>query len=264
MKAGVAPERKRSDPVAVVTGAAGGVGRAVVARLRGTGYRVVATDLRAPRVAGALGLAMDVRETPSVARARNTVVRRFGRVDVLVCCAGVLRARPLMLHGEADWRETLDVNLVGVFRCIRSFAEAMMRTGGGRIVVVASVAARRGLPGAAAYAASKAGAVSLARTAAVELAAHDISVFAVAPGIVDTDMAAAHRRALEAQGLPTETWRSPVDVAKAIVSLATGESARRSGSCIELPSDRFGVTGGTRPARRSRPGETRGDRSGRP
>lgn len=175
---------------ALVTGAAQGIGAAVVAALAADGHRVAATDLRVPEglPASAYGLVMDVRDTASVTAAVERAEERLGPVDVLVNVAGILRTGPVAEMSDTDWHDVFDVNAAGVFRVSREAGRRMAVRRRGAIVTVASNAA--GVPRAhmAAYAASKAAAAQFTRCLGLELAPRGIRCNVVSPGSTDTPM----------------------------------------------------------------------------
>ncbi|HZP91287.1 MAG TPA: glucose 1-dehydrogenase [Burkholderiales bacterium] len=191
--------------VALVTGAGRGIGRAIALRYAREGATVVVSDLdeaaaRAVaeeiRSLGAAGDALraDVREPEQSAAMVGRVVERFGRLDVMVNNAGVMRVRPLLELTPEDWDFVHDVNSRGLFFALQAGARQMMRQAPmgegrprGKIVNVASIAGRSGRPMFAAYAASKAAAISITQSAAMGLAPH-VTVNAICPGVVDTAM----------------------------------------------------------------------------
>ncbi|MQA03314.1 MAG: SDR family NAD(P)-dependent oxidoreductase [Streptosporangiales bacterium] len=184
--------------MAVVTGAGRGIGRAVARRLSAAGFRVGLTarnraDLAATADACAgptLVVPADITDPAGVAEVFGAVEDRWGRVDVLVANAGAGMSAKVQETSDEDWQRMLDLNLTAPFRCMRQVVPGMVERGVGRIVVVASVAAKVGEPYVAAYTASKHGVLGLVRSAAAELARAGVTVSAVCPGYVDTPMTA--------------------------------------------------------------------------
>jgi NAD(P)-dependent dehydrogenase (short-subunit alcohol dehydrogenase family) len=184
------------EPVAVVTGAGRGIGRAVAVRLSAEGHRVALTARTEDELAATadlcagetLVLPADITESAAVNRLFGVVEEAWGRVDVLVANAGAGTSAPLAKTTDEQWARMLDLNLTAPFRCIRRVVPGMVRRGYGRVVVVASVAAKRGEPYVSAYTASKHGILGVVRSAAAELAATGVTVNAVCPGYVDTPM----------------------------------------------------------------------------
>ena len=195
------------EPVAVVTGGGRGIGRAVAVRLSAAGHRVALTSRTGDELRATAGLCAgetlvlpaDITASAAVDRLFGAVEDAWGRVDVLVGNAGTGTSAPLAKTTDEQWARMLDLNLTAPFRCIRRDVPGMVERGYGRIVVVASVAAKRGEPYISAYTASKHGILGVVRSAAAELAATGVTVNAVCPGYVDTPMtertvaAIAHR-----------------------------------------------------------------------
>jgi len=249
--------------VAMVTGGAGGMGRAIASRLAAEGARVAVADLRAEdaaEVAGeieaaggvAIAAQADVSDHAAVGRMAGEVSERLGGVDVLVNNAAIRFIRPLLEHGETEWQRTLDVNLTGPFHCIQAVLPHMQRAGWGRIVNIASIASFVGRPNRVAYCVAKGGLVSLTQAVAVDVAGQGICVNALAPGLIDTPLNSVYARdpALAdawAQENMARRWGQPADVAGAVAFLASPEAEFITGSVLP-------VDGGWLAAR-SRPGE---------
>jgi NAD(P)-dependent dehydrogenase (short-subunit alcohol dehydrogenase family) len=182
--------------VCLVTGASRGIGAAVATALSRDGHRVAllgreraALETVAARLTGQVMCApADVTDPPAVERAFAAVEQRWRPVEVLICNAGAGFAAPLRDTSDEDWARMLDLNLTAPFRLMRRAVPAMVEHGWGRIVVVASVVAKRGEAQVAAYAAAKHGVLGLVRSAAAELARTGVTVNAICPGYVDTPM----------------------------------------------------------------------------
>jgi meso-butanediol dehydrogenase/(S,S)-butanediol dehydrogenase/diacetyl reductase len=185
--------------VALVTGAARGIGQAIAQRLAREGANVAVADRReellrqttaAIEAHGrqALALVVDVTQREQVERMVLQVVETFGRLDVFFNNAGVIKIHDFLDITEEEWDWIMDVNAKGVFLCAQAVARSMVRQGHGKIINTASIAARQGVADSAVYAASKAAVMSLTRSMALSLAAKGVTVNALAPGMVDTDM----------------------------------------------------------------------------
>jgi NAD(P)-dependent dehydrogenase (short-subunit alcohol dehydrogenase family) len=236
--------------VGLVTGAGSGIGRATALLLAERGSAVVAADVNAGsaaetaeriRKAGgrAEGCGCDVTRAEDVEATMARVSQRFGRLDVLVNCAGILRIALLEATTEKEWSEVVAVNLTGAFLLTRAALKVMREQGGGAIVHIASRAALRAKEGHGAYAASKAGILQLTQMAALEGAPHGIRVNCVCPGFIDTPMT---RTGYDAGVFPA--WNQvcplgrpgqPEDVARAMLFLASDEASFITG--VALPVD---------------------------
>jgi NAD(P)-dependent dehydrogenase (short-subunit alcohol dehydrogenase family) len=237
--------------VGLITGAGSGIGRATARILAERGGAVVAADVNRVaaeetaaqiRAAGgrAEASACDVTRAEDVDAAIALARRSFGRLDVVVNCAGILRVAPLEDTSEKEWEEVLAVNLTGAFLLTRSALRALREQGGGAMVHIASRAAIRAKEGHGAYAASKAGILQLTQMAAVEGARHGIRVNCVCPGFIDSPMT----RGMYDMDATIAAWKdvcplgragTPEDVAKAMLFLASDDAGFITG--IALPVD---------------------------
>lgn len=237
---------------AVVVGGAGGIGIACAARLVADGADVVIADLDADRATAAaarvgarLGLEVDVTASPSVDRMVQRVVDELGALDVAVNVAGVGGPRKRMHeYADEEWAHVLQVNLTGVFACVRAEVRAMLAGGrGGAIVNMSSVTGHSGVPSASAYCASKHGLEGLSRSAALEYASDGIRVNTVAPGFIATELltsrrshdeiaSIASRHAMLRLGTPEEVAQVVAFLVSDRASFVTGASYRADGGYL--------------------------------
>ncbi len=228
------------SPVAIVTGAGRGIGEAIALRLARGGMSVACvsrTESNAARTAAAINAtesgrahpwAVDVADRKAVAAICEAILKHFGRVDVLVNNAGLTRDGLAMRMSEEDWDIVIDTNLKGAFNFIHAVMRPMVKQRSGRIINITSVAGLTGNAGQANYAASKAGLLGLTKTLARELASRSITVNAVAPGFINTDMTASLPDAVKTGVLatiPMGQFGEPEDIAAAVAFLA-GPDAR--------------------------------------
>ncbi len=234
--------------VALVTGAARGIGQAIAARLAAAGADVAVCDLEAGWLEETAGrirqtgrraevFACDVSRADQVQAGVDRVVEALGRLDVLVNNAGITRDTFLVRMSETDWDAVLNINLKGVFLFTKAVARTMIRQRSGSIVNIASVIGLMGNAGQANYAASKGGVIALTKTAARELASRNVRVNAVAPGFIRTAMTdklpeEARQRMLGA--IPLGRFGEPDDVARTVLFLAGDESAYITGQVISV------------------------------
>jgi 3-oxoacyl-[acyl-carrier protein] reductase len=224
--------------VALVTGAAGGIGRAILAALRDAGAVAAGSDLpgRPPSDGPAL-LPCDLRHADEVRALAAGLEREHGRLDLLVHAAGITRDAVLWKMPDEAWDEVLETNLTSAFHLLKAFVPALRKRGGGSVVLVSSINGERGKFGQANYAASKAGLLALARTAAAELGAFGIRVNCVAPGFVTTPMtdalpAEARERALRESLLGRAG--TPEDVAGAVLFLCSDLARHVTGQVLRV------------------------------
>jgi len=219
-------------PVALIAGAGGGIGLAVARTLALT-HQVVGTDRKAgPARAHPAILQMDVTREQQVRRMRDALLAEHGRIDLLVFAAAVVHRGPVLLCSAQALEEMMAVNVIGAARCLRIFAEPMIRQRGGRVILLGSVAARRALAGAGGYAASKAALESLGRTSALELAPFGVSVVTLSPGWVETGLTRRDRRAFDQ--VPLKRAARPAEVAEVVAAVANLETPYLTGTSICL------------------------------
>jgi len=234
--------------IAVVTGGTRGIGLAIARALAEDGASVVVSGRDAGRLdsavkeletlgAPALGVAADQSKREDCDRLVDAAKERFGRIDVLVNNAGITRDQLLVRMKDDDWDQVLDTNLRGVFLMTRAVVKSMMRQKSGRIINIASTAGAMGNPGQVNYSAAKAGVIGLTKAAARELAHWNILVNAVAPGLIETDMAAAipaEAREALLQQVPLKRAGSAREVAEVVRFLAGDGAAYVTGQTIHV------------------------------
>jgi len=234
--------------VALVTGASRGIGRAIAIALARQQATVVLADVLldlarqvSEEIAASGGkteaAAMDVADPAQVESVVQDVVGRLGRIDVLVNNAGIARDQLVMRMKRAEWDQVLLVNLTGAFVCTQAVLRPMMKQRFGRIVSISSVVGQMGNAGQANYAASKAGLIGFSKALAREVAARNITVNVVAPGLIDTDMTRALAENVRNEWLakvPLGRFGTPEDVASAVCFLASDEGAYVTGQVLAV------------------------------
>lgn len=234
--------------VALVTGAARGLGRLIAETFAEAGATIACIDINedvlqatveAIRAAGgqAEAFACDVTDSERVGDTVDQVVKKFGRLDILVNNAGITRDGPLVRMKDDQWDSVLAINLRGTFLFTRAAARPMMKGRRGRIINMASVSGLMGNAGQTNYSASKAGVIGLTRTVAMELAPRDITVNAVAPGFIETDMTAKLAPEIiegVKQRIPLKRMGQPIDIADAALFLASEAGGYITGQVLTI------------------------------
>ncbi len=242
------------DRIAIVTGAAQGIGRAIAARLGQGGYTVCVADIdgkgafetaaaiSAGDAAKAFGLRVDVSDPESTRELVCLVMKRAGRIDVLVNNAGIAgRAAPLHEYPESEWARVLAVNLTGVFNCCRAVLPAMLAQGSGRIVNVASIAGKEGNPNMCAYSASKAGVIGLTKSLAKEVATRGILVNCVTPAVIETGiLSQLTEEAVKymVSRIPMSRVGQPEEVAELVAWLVSEQCSFSTGAAFDISGGR--------------------------
>jgi len=240
--------------VAVVTGGSRGIGRAICMRFAELGAKVVINYVSRSEAAEetksrieALGgecvlVKFDVASSSEVQEAFKQIVAECGRIDVLVCNAGITRDGLLATMKEDDWDQVMAVNLKGAFNCIKAGCRPMMKQRWGRIIIITSVVGFAGNAGQTNYAAAKAGLVGLTRSTARELASRSITVNCVAPGYIDTEMTGNLPESVKEKILaeiPLGILGEPDDIAGAAVYLASEDAKYVTGQAIHVNGGMF-------------------------
>jgi 3-oxoacyl-[acyl-carrier protein] reductase len=238
-----------SNKVAVVTGAAQGIGQAIAEKLAQRGADVVVANqklekaeavaerIRASTGRRAMGTVVDVANSESVREMIDRAIAELGNIDILVNNAGTTRDNLIMRITEADWDLVLDVNLKGVFNCSKAAVRHMMRKRYGRIINIASVVGLAGQAGQTNYAASKAGIIGFTKALAKEVGSRGITVNAVAPGFVPTaltDVLSEEQRNLAIQMTPLGRLGSVDDIANAVAFFASDEACFITGQVLSV------------------------------
>ncbi|PYI91058.1 MAG: 3-oxoacyl-[acyl-carrier-protein] reductase [Verrucomicrobia bacterium] len=237
------------NQVAVVTGAGRGIGHAIAVRFAKDGARVAsvsrteanaqktADEINAARADAAKAYAVDVADQAAVQKAAEKIFEDFGRVDILVNNAGVTRDGLSMRMSMEDWDTVLNTNLKGAFNFIQAVMRPMIKQRSGRIINISSIAGLIGNAGQANYAASKAGLIGLTKTLARELASRGITVNAVAPGLIETDMTTVlsdEVRQNILKNVPLGKLGEPEDIAAAVAYLASAEAKYITGQVLTV------------------------------
>jgi 3-oxoacyl-[acyl-carrier protein] reductase len=223
--------------VAIVTGASRGIGRAIALALAAEGANVAVNYARSSTAADevvakiqalggeAIALQADVSQAEAVEAMVNAIQKQWGRVDILVNNAGITRDTLLLRMKPDDWQAVIDLNLTGVFLCTRIVSKIMLKQRSGRIVNIASVAGQMGNPGQANYSAAKAGVIGFTKTVAKELASRGITVNAVAPGFIETDMTHNLQPDEILKLIPLGTFGQPEHIAGTVCFLVADPAA---------------------------------------
>ncbi|HEX77092.1 MAG TPA: 3-oxoacyl-[acyl-carrier-protein] reductase [Dehalococcoidia bacterium] len=234
--------------VAIVTGSARGIGQAIATKLAehgattiindldGGGAEQTAAQIRA-RGGQATAIVADISQADEAKRLVDETMASYGRLDILVNNAGITRDSFLLRMSEEDWDRVLNTNLKGAFLCSRAAVRPMMKQGWGRIINISSVAGVMGNAGQANYAAAKAGLLGLTKTVAREFASRGITVNAIAPGFIDTEMTRPLSEAVKQEFLrliPVGYAGSPEDVAQAVLFLASEEARYITGQVLHV------------------------------
>ncbi|MBD1843898.1 3-oxoacyl-[acyl-carrier-protein] reductase [Cyanobacteria bacterium FACHB-63] len=230
-------EAQLQGKVAIVTGASRGIGRATALAFANEGASVVVNYASSSGAAeevvaqiteqggSAIAVKADVSKADQVDALIESTMEKYGRIDVLVNNAGITRDTLLLRMKPEEWQAVIDLNLTGVFLCTKAVSKIMLKQRSGRIVNITSVAGQMGNPGQANYSAAKAGVIGFTKTVAKELAARGITVNAVAPGFIETDMTHDLKADEILKFIPLSRYGKPEEVAGMICFLAASPAA---------------------------------------
>jgi 3-oxoacyl-[acyl-carrier protein] reductase len=234
---------------ALVTGASRGIGREIALELASLGANVAVNfagnEAKANEVVDeikalgrdAFAVRCNVSNSEEVSAMVKETIERFGSLDILVNNAGITRDNLLMRMKEEEWDDVININLKGVFLCTKAVTRQMMKQRNGRIINIASIVGVSGNPGQANYVAAKAGVIGLTKTTAKELATRNITVNAIAPGFISTDMTDKLTEEVKTEMLkqiPLARFGEPKDIAKVAAFLASSDSAYMTGQTLHI------------------------------
>lgn len=237
------------NKVALVTGAARGIGRAIALLLAREGAKVIAVDIDQKAVLSladeirqmgreAMGARVDISESSEVELLVEAAISRLGRIDILVNNAAIIRRGSFLEHSREDWEQVLKVNLGGTFNCTRAVVPHMVKQGSGKIVNVTSVAGKVGdITAAPSYGTSKGAVNTFTKSLARDLASKGINVNAVAPHAIETDMSREwpeEKRRAVIEAIPLKRMGQPEDVAEAVAFLASDAASFITGEILDV------------------------------
>jgi 3-oxoacyl-[acyl-carrier protein] reductase len=239
---------KLTGKVAIVTGAAQGIGRSIAMLLARNGADIVVSDINLEKAeetakeiesigSKAMAVKVNVANLKDVEQMVEAILEKFGKIDILVNNAGIARDKLILRMTEEDWDAVLDVNLKGTFNCTKVVVRHMAKQRSGKIVSIASVVGEMGNAGQANYSASKAGVIGLTKTIAREFAQRGINVNAVAPGYIETPMTEILPEKVKEELkslIPMERLGKPEDVAEAVLFLVFEESNYITGQVLNV------------------------------
>ncbi|MCM3123345.1 3-oxoacyl-[acyl-carrier-protein] reductase [Mesobacillus sp. AQ2] len=235
--------------VALVTGASRGIGREIAFELAREGASVAVnyagSEAKALEVVDgikamgrdAFAIQADVSSSDSVTEMVKETIEHFGKLDILVNNAGITKDNLLMRMKESEWDDVININLKGVFLCTKAVTRQMMKQRGGRIINISSIVGVSGNPGQANYVAAKSGVIGLTKTTAKELSSRGITVNAIAPGFITTDMTDKLNEDVKSEMLkqiPLARFGEPKDIARTVIFLASEDGAYMTGQTLHV------------------------------
>jgi 3-oxoacyl-[acyl-carrier protein] reductase len=237
-----------SNRTALVTGASRGIGRACAQALAAAGHRVILAARSLDKLqeleqelksggAEALVLEIDLSDIQSITTSITKISKEVGRIDILINNAGITKDGLAVRMKQPDWQVVIDTNLSGAFYAIQQVLPGMMRERWGRVVNISSVVGEMGNPGQANYVASKAGLIGLTKSLAQEVGSRNITVNAIAPGFIETDMTHVLSEELKAKMLaqtPLRRMGTPLDIANAVRFLVSDEASFITGHVLDV------------------------------
>lgn len=224
--------QRLKNQVAIITGASRGIGKATAIALAEEGAKIVVNYANNSQAAEqvvqnildaggeAIALQADVSQPEQVEAMIKATTDQWGRIDILVNNAGITRDTLMLRMKLEDWQKVIDLNLTGVFLCCKAVSKIMLKQRSGRIINISSVAGQMGNPGQANYSAAKAGVIGLTKTLAKEFASRGVTVNAVAPGFIETDMTSGLQAAEILKAIPLNRYGKPEEIAGMIRFLA--------------------------------------------
>jgi len=238
-----------NDKIAVVTGAAQGIGKAIAETLAQHGAHVVVADIKLEKAEAtaqaiaastgrrAIAVQGNVADSESAKAMIDRTIEAFGRIDILINNAGTTRDNLIMRISDADWDLVLGINLKGAFNCSKAAVRPMMKQRSGRIVNISSVSGLAGQAGQTNYSSSKAGLIGFTKALAREVGSRGITVNAVAPGFIETDLTKdlpAELKDMAVKNTPLGRWGVPQDIANAVAFLVSDEAAFITGHILTV------------------------------
>ncbi len=235
--------------VALVTGASRGIGREIAFELAREGASVAVnyagSEAKALEVVDgikamgrdAFAIQADVSSSDSVTEMVKATIEHFGKLDILVNNAGITKDNLLMRMKESEWDDVININLKGVFLCTKAVTRQMMKQRSGRIINISSIVGVSGNPGQANYVAAKSGVIGLTKTTAKELSSRGITVNAIAPGFITTDMTDKLNEEVKSEMLkqiPLARFGEPKDIARTVIFLASEDGAYMTGQTLHV------------------------------